>query len=462
MKDENEHMDEFERLIQTAAMAEQHAMRDDDWNQLQSMLDTRDRRRVLGWLWKGALGVLGFIAIGIGVNLLELNDEVNNGPSSKQVKAAPVDASADKHEDERLHLRNADAAVTEKDKVNDAAEAKPFIPSRNQLEDLPVSPAEEQVKNDLQATPTSAKDTSWSHRAVSSAVESRPEPLIQELSPQVSSAFDQQKNSSSIPEAVPPASTGEVIAEEPSVALISKTDSLATQGADSFAAAEPLGADLVKDSTEIQLADIAQSDSIAKTRGMRRLHAYAGAGVEWSSASRLSAGPARLKLNLGAEYLLRDRLSMLAGVSYTAKAYQTTSDDYTVEKGFWTNGTKPESIEAECRVIGIPVNLRYYFTPQDQLRSSVFVMAGASSYLMASERYQFSYEVEDPALRQEWGGEWESMHYFSILSFSAGYQRRIHPRWAVLLEPYVHLPLSGVGFGAVNLMSFGMSVQLKH
>jgi hypothetical protein len=60
----------------------------------------------------------------------------------------------------------------------------------------------------------------------------------------------------------------------------------------------------------------------------------------------------------------------------------------------------------------------------------------------------------------------QNKHYFSVLTLSGGYQRRINKTLSFTAEPYVKLPLGGVGYGRVKLSSVGVlfsaNIQLWH
>lgn len=47
-------------------------------------------------------------------------------------------------------------------------------------------------------------------------------------------------------------------------------------------------------------------------------------------------------------------------------------------------------------------------------------------------------------------------HYFSVFNLSAGYQKNISKSVSLTVEPYIRVPLSGVGYGKVKLNSSGV------
>ena len=50
----------------------------------------------------------------------------------------------------------------------------------------------------------------------------------------------------------------------------------------------------------------------------------------------------------------------------------------------------------------------------------------------------------------------ENSHIFSVLNLSGGYQHHLSDRVSVMGEPYVKIPVSGVGYGKVKLNSAGV------
>ncbi len=145
---------------------------------------------------------------------------------------------------------------------------------------------------------------------------------------------------------------------------------------------------------------------------------------------------------------LTKRLSLVSGVVWANKVYSAQPEEYDFSSGY----TYHSQIDATCKVLDIPLNLRY--TVLASQKNSLAVQAGLSSYLMLKEEYTsgsgygyytYHYEVKN-----------ENQHWFKVQNVSLVYTRAISPVFSVGVEPFVKVPLSGIGAGKVKLTSAGV------
>ena len=83
---------------------------------------------------------------------------------------------------------------------------------------------------------------------------------------------------------------------------------------------------------------------------------------------------------------------------------------------------------------------------------------------MKRETYDYQYKnLNGQVYTHRWTLRDENKHYFSVLTLSGGYQRKINNTFSFLAEPYVKIPMTGVGYGKVKLNSAGvlLSVDIK-
>lgn len=155
------------------------------------------------------------------------------------------------------------------------------------------------------------------------------------------------------------------------------------------------------------------------------------------------------------EYFIGKRWSISTGAIYSKKIYFNEEGD-----GYGYSSSPTDRLDADCRVIDIPLNIHYYAQQADN--HSLYLTAGASSYMMLRENYY--YTKTGTSGPWSWSEEIknENSHWFSILNLSIGYERRISQHIFLQLEPFLKAPMSGVGEGKVDLVSTGAFLNLKY
>lgn len=172
-------------------------------------------------------------------------------------------------------------------------------------------------------------------------------------------------------------------------------------------------------------------------------------------------GKTQLVTGIGIGYTYRDRLTIRTGFYAGNKVYDARPSDY-----------KPESpppnpdylyrIDADCKVFEIPISLSYNLLRSPKYK--VFAGAGISSFIMKRESYDYVYKYpgSDDEHIYNWTIRDQNKHPFSVLTFSAGYERMFGKRLSVAAEPYLKLPLAGVGLGKVRLQSAGLMFSVNY
>lgn len=149
-------------------------------------------------------------------------------------------------------------------------------------------------------------------------------------------------------------------------------------------------------------------------------------------------------------YHVNNRIYFSTGAAYTKKLYKASPKEYnTPYPGTYTK------IDADCDVIDVPLNIHYVFADRPAGRWNV--SAGVSTYFMLREKYDYYYPNYYKRTRVFSN---QNQHYFSVLNISAGWEKNTKGRVNWGLQPYVKIPLGGVGEGEVKLFSAGLSLQV--
>jgi hypothetical protein len=170
----------------------------------------------------------------------------------------------------------------------------------------------------------------------------------------------------------------------------------------------------------------------------------------------------RPKLNIGVvlEYRLTNRLRVSTGLLRANKEYYARREDYD-----WSAYPRAQTrnftwVDGACTVLDVPLNLRYDAVVRPQAR--LFGSVGLSSFFMQRERYSYDYTEYNKTYLWERSYVNENRHLFSVLNLSFGYEHRLGTHLSLQAEPYVKLPLGGVGAGKVQLTSGGVFFGAKY
>jgi hypothetical protein len=146
------------------------------------------------------------------------------------------------------------------------------------------------------------------------------------------------------------------------------------------------------------------------------------------------------------------------GFYVAQKKYIAGAGDYKAKPGSYWEYVDIRKVDAKCMVFEIPVSLRYDFSQKKS--HSWFVLGGLSSYIMKSEEYHYDY-MRYGIRYYDYRDYTGNKHLFSVLNLSVGLDKKIANRFSFVVNPYVSLPVTGVGEGRIKLFSAGIQAGLK-
>lgn len=226
-----------------------------------------------------------------------------------------------------------------------------------------------------------------------------------------------------------------------------------------------------------QKADLA--DSVVREKNDVKVKDAYGSGLTEHPSPRLSlllsiapdfstvafdyyTDPGR-SIGLTLHYHVKRSWSFSTGAVLSRKKYVGDGEDYKPPGGYWknnTNGIIPETIDGACNVLEIPLMVQYAILNKGKNR--VLVGAGASSYIMLDESYKYNFEYPNPGAKRGWSTQNESALFFNVINVTAGFEHRISPGFMIGIEPYLKIPLEGIGWSDMKLYSAGASVTVRY
>ena len=170
----------------------------------------------------------------------------------------------------------------------------------------------------------------------------------------------------------------------------------------------------------------------------------------------------RLNVGLTLEYRLGPRWRVSTGLQRATKDYYARREDYDFSAYPKAYTRDFNWVDASCTILDVPLNLRYDAVVGPRYR--VFGTAGLSSFFMQREHYAYDYYDNTSNAPAVWERNFvnANRHLFSVLNLSAGYEYGAGPHWRLQAEPYLKVPLAGVGAGKVKLLSAGVYFGLKY
>ncbi|MGN7205797.1 hypothetical protein ACTHQF_16105 [Pedobacter sp. SAFR-022] len=173
--------------------------------------------------------------------------------------------------------------------------------------------------------------------------------------------------------------------------------------------------------------------------------------------SRTSIGT-KISANFGllVTYPISKKLSVSSGAIYARKLYDyggTLSSAY-------GESARPWALNADCFVIDVPVNVNYQLLRKKNY--SVSVNSGLSSYFMLKEKYKYRNTGPD-GVEQTTALEInnQNQHIFGVANLSISVDRKVSDKVSIGVQPFLKLPLTGIGYYDYNLRSRGIAVSLS-
>ena len=160
-------------------------------------------------------------------------------------------------------------------------------------------------------------------------------------------------------------------------------------------------------------------------------------------------------------YTLNSHWSIETGLSYDRKKYYTNGEYFSKSKlPAVMNDIDLKRVEGGCNMWEIPLNVRYNFhSPNGKMQW--FATGGLSTYLMAKEVYTFYGNYwGNPNWKKTYPYETPYKYWFSILNLSVGFEQPLGKIGNLRLEPFVRVPLSGIGTGSLSIMSAGLNIGI--
>ncbi|MFC0773350.1 outer membrane beta-barrel protein [Terrimonas alba] len=189
---------------------------------------------------------------------------------------------------------------------------------------------------------------------------------------------------------------------------------------------------------------------------------YAGvvAGPLFDEVKNQGLKKAGFSAGFVAGYKLNHRWSVESGVLFAKKPYFSVGKYFSMDKvgGSMPQGMEILSLEGKNVLLEIPLRVKYDFLQQSN--HHFFSTAGLSSFINTNEKN--NYLVAMNGVQQSMISSYKnrSRTAAATLDFSAGYEFKIGKSDHVRIEPYLQIPLKGMGVGSMPMKSSGIRLGI--
>lgn len=208
----------------------------------------------------------------------------------------------------------------------------------------------------------------------------------------------------------------------------------------------------------VERKDVVDANSKTFPRPEKNKKFYVGAmaGADITTIRFQKTEQAGFDYGLIAGYELNKKWSVEAAAFMTEKTYYTHGRYLHSDEVYRPSDAEITDVTGTCRMIDLSLGARYTFVSGP--RSAWFATAGVSSYFMKKEDYSFTYyyPVTGYVYVHEATYKNESRNILSIANLSVGYSHRLGGLGQFRIEPYLKIPLRGVGFGELPMLSAGV------
>lgn len=157
-------------------------------------------------------------------------------------------------------------------------------------------------------------------------------------------------------------------------------------------------------------------------------------------------------------YRFSARWSVETGALWEKKYYYSKGEYFNTGKINLPSGTVIDDVNGWCNMIDIPVLVKYNFSIRKD--HSWFANAGLLSYIMNKESYTYKYTRYGNQYERGWDYKGSTRNWFSVIQLGLGYEHTLGRLGNLRVEPYIKLPVGGIGIGNLPVSSAGLNIGI--
>jgi len=193
--------------------------------------------------------------------------------------------------------------------------------------------------------------------------------------------------------------------------------------------------------------------TVSKTR---KFYAGAFGGGDVTTIRFQEAKRAGYGAGIAAGYRLNQKWSIELAASSETKFYYSDGRYLDPKKVYQAPNSKITEAEGSCRMLDLSIGGLYNLRKKNG--GNWFIGGGLSSYIMKREDYAYTYYYYQSGASHVYEKEYRKAtnNLASVANLSIGYRQYFGKTWQFRVEPFVKVPLKGLGYVNLPFMSAGL------
>ena len=191
-----------------------------------------------------------------------------------------------------------------------------------------------------------------------------------------------------------------------------------------------------------------------KKQAAKKLYAGLMGGPDISTVKYNSISKIGYSFGLLTGYRVNKKINIESGLFWTKRFYKSEGKYFDTKKLPIPAYVKIISLNGYCQMYELPVGVTYQLKAGKN--NTWFSALGLSTYFMKNEDYNYDYLSYGQARTRYVSYDNSANNWFSILNVSVGINKLIAKNAWLRIQPYVKIPLKGIGIGSLPVSGAGL------
>ena len=213
--------------------------------------------------------------------------------------------------------------------------------------------------------------------------------------------------------------------------------------------------------TDNAISNTNKIESVKDKKASSKFYIGAIAGISFNQVKKQGFQKPGYNIGLLAGYQFTKHLSVETGLIFEQKYYNSKGEYFDMSKLASTMpvGMQVISLKSSFAIFELPLNFKYNFNNRIA-GGHFYTTAGISTYLSSKEFNQYKTLLN--GTESSMTGTYNNVSHYTAasLNISFGYQKNISRSARVSIEPYIQLPLKGIGVGSLPVTTAGIHLGL--